>query len=176
MPSHPDALDAQRASTGDVQAFERLYWRHAPRIQTLSRRMLGPDEAADGVQEVFVRAWRKLEQFRGEATFGTWLYGLALSVLLRRAQQVRRVAQWTSPLDAATEPGAPMRPEITLDVMQALAMLPPDLRTVVVLHDMEGHTHVEIAHALEITVSASKMRLHRARTALRAYIGGEAHE
>src|SRR5688572_23433914 len=85
-----DHRDAHKAARGDTRAFERLYLRHAGRIRTLSRRLLGEAHADDGVQEVFLRAWSKLDMFRGDSTFGTWLYRLGTNVLLRQLELSRK--------------------------------------------------------------------------------------
>ena len=72
--------DVALATGGDSSAFERLYRTHVARIHSLARRMLGPSEADEVTQDIFVRAWQKLGQFRGEAAFGTWLHRLAVNV------------------------------------------------------------------------------------------------
>ena len=85
-----DDADAALATRGDVAAFERLYHRHAPRMHSLARRLLGASEADDAVQDVFMRAWSKLDTFHAESAFGTWLHRLAINVCLRRAERARR--------------------------------------------------------------------------------------
>ena len=159
-----DRADVALAAAGDARAFEHLYWRHAARIKALARRFLGSSEAEDGTQEVFVRAWSRLGQFRGEAAFGTWLHRLAVNVLLRllERQQMHPINDTHDPasLEARTT-------ERDVDLEKALQTLPAGIREVVVLHDMESYTHEEIASVLAIGVSASKMRLHRGRSALR---------
>src|SRR2546422_1579812 len=77
-----DAVDVSLAARGDRRAFERLYRRHVARIHGLASRMVGHQEAGEITQDVFVRAWEKLGTFRGEAQFGTWLYRLAINVIL----------------------------------------------------------------------------------------------
>ncbi|HEX2077163.1 MAG TPA: sigma-70 family RNA polymerase sigma factor [Longimicrobium sp.] len=173
MSLDPDAFDAGLAARGDAEAFRRLYVRHAGRIQTLARRFLGPADASDGAQEVFVRAWTRLEQFRGEAAFGTWLHRLAVNVLLRQAERTTRWTAGRTPLDPELAEAPAGHPALRARLDRALASLGPGLREVVVLHDMESYTHEDIAAALGITVSASKMRLHRGRSALRAFLGGK---
>src|SRR4051812_19703827 len=92
MSAEHDRADAALAAAGDAEAFGRLYWRHAARVKALARRLLGPADADDGAQEVFVRAWSRLGQFRGEAAFGTWLHRLAVNVLVRQLHRQRRRA------------------------------------------------------------------------------------
>ena len=169
MSAEPDRADATLAAAGDAAAFGRLYWRHGARIRALARRLLGSGEAEDGTQEVFMRAWHRLPQFRGEAAFGTWLHRLAVNVLLRERERGRRHSTEDTPLESLA---AELRPPRDLDLERALATLPPGTREVVVLHDMESYTHDEIGRLLGIGESASKMRLHRGRSALRGLLAG----
>ena len=164
-----DRADVSLAARGDSVAFGRLYWRHAARIKALARRLLGPADADDGAQEVFVRAWQRLDQFRGDAAFGTWLHRLAVNVLLRELERSRRHSAEAAPLEALP---ARQQPGADVDLERALATLAPGIREVVVLHDMESYTHDEIGDLLGIGVSASKMRLHRGRSALRGLLAG----
>lgn len=169
MTAAQDDVDAALATRGDVAAFERLYHRHAPRMHSLARRLLGTFEADDAVQDVFIRAWNKLDTFRAEAAFGTWLHRLATNVCLRRAEQARRVAFDELPdLDAL--PARAREPDMRLDLANALDRLTPALRHVVVLFDLEGYSHEEIAGLLGISADSSKMRLHRGRSALRTLL------
>ncbi|HJR33881.1 MAG TPA: RNA polymerase sigma factor, partial [Gemmatimonadales bacterium] len=121
----------------------------------------------DGTQEVFVRAWRRLGQFRGESAFATWLHRLAVNVLLRELERSRRHPSDDAPLDTLADE---TKPAGDPDLERALALLPAGLREVVVLHDMESYTHDEIGRLLGIGRSASKMRLHRGRSALRGML------
>jgi RNA polymerase sigma factor (sigma-70 family) len=159
-----DRADVALAAAGDARAFERIYWRHAARIKALARRFLGSSEADDGTQEVFVRAWSRLGQFRGDSAFGTWLHRLAVNVLLRALERQRKGPPSDMHDPALLEARSTDR---DVDLERALQSLPAGLREVVVLHDMESYTHAEIASSLAIGVSASKMRLHRGRSALR---------
>ena len=84
-----DLRDARLATEGDARAFERLYRKHVPRVHGLARRMVGHEEADELTQDVFVRAWERLETFRGEAAFGTWIHRVAINVMLAR-QEVRK--------------------------------------------------------------------------------------
>lgn len=164
--------DVALAARGDLAAFERLYHAHAGRVRALVRRMLG-GEAGDHMdeltQDVFVQAWRKLGDFRGEAAFGTWLHRIAVNRCLAHRQQAglarRRYADDPEPLERAP---APRRsPELRLDIEAAIAALPEGMRRILVLHDIEGFTHEEIAERFGIAVGTSKSQLHRARLALR---------
>lgn len=170
-----EQADVRRAAAGDTAAFERLYRSHAARIHALCRRMTGPDEADDLTQEVFVRAWRKLDGFRGDAAFGTWLYRLAVNVILaKRATLGSYRARFTTEADAAApvaETGRMPRPVGSrLDLERAIRKLPEGARRVFVLHDVEGYTHEEIAGMLSVSTGTSKSQLHRARMALREHL------
>src|SRR5436309_11231145 len=132
--------DVALATGGDSSAFERLYRTHVARIHSLTRRMLGPSEADEVTQDIFVRAWQKLGQFRGEAAFGTWLHRLAINVVIERrrsfAVQRERMTDDPSALDMLTV--APARADLTVDFEQAIAQLPPGARARFTLHDVEG--------------------------------------
>jgi len=167
-----EADDVLSAARGDVDAFGRLYRRHAERIHVLARRLVGSDLADEATQDVFVRAWTKLGSFRGDAQFGTWLHRLAINVLIRRAQSSRRREQRDTDLDPFLHARGTSDLNVRLDLEAALASIDKSYRQVVVLHDMEGYSHEEIASLLGIGVSASRMRLSRARTALRAFMAG----
>lgn len=164
-----DLRDARLASEGDTRAFERLYRKHVPRVHGLARRMVGHEEADELTQDVFVRAWERLETFRGEAAFGTWIHRVAINVMLAR-QEVRKRERGRFEDDDAQVEAAPVPPresESRLDVEAALRNLPEGARRVFVLHDMEGYKHHEIAEMLDITVGTSKSQLHRARMLMR---------
>ncbi len=169
MTPEGDLRDARLASEGDTRAFERLYRKHVPRVHGLARRMVGHEEADELTQDVFVRAWERLETFRGEAAFGTWIHRVAINVMLAR-QEVRKRERGRFEDDDAhvdTTPVTPREAESRLDVEAALRNLPEGARKVFVLHDMEGYKHHEIAEMLHITVGTSKSQLHRARMLMR---------
>lgn len=162
------------AVAGDELAFERIYRRHSGRIYNLAWRMLGEDHAAEGTQQVFVRAWYKLGTFRGESQFGTWLHRLAVNVFLGERGTLgtarSRFHEDDSPLELVAGGSASSSPEFELDFEAAIARLPEGYRRVFVLHDVEGYTHEEIGSALGIAPGSSKAALHRARNALRKHL------
>lgn len=161
--------DVALAARGDAAAFERLYRTHVARIHSLARRMLGPREADEVTQDIFVRTWQKLGTFRGDAAFSTWLHRLAVNVIIERrrswAIQRQRLDDDPTALDGVSVP--PVRSDLTLDFEQALATLPDGARAILMLHDVEGHKHREIAELLDITSGTSKRQLHRARMLMR---------
>ena len=167
-----DASDVAAAAAGDVRAFERVYRRHVARVHSTAVRMLGPEEADDATQDVFVRAWQRLGQFRAESSFGTWLFRLAVNVMLSR-REVVSIRQKRHVNDADAVEGlsaAPMTPELGIDFESAIARLPPGMRRIFILHDIEGYKHDEIAEMLGIAQGTSKSQLHRVRMILRTYL------
>jgi RNA polymerase sigma factor (sigma-70 family) len=160
-------------AAGDDTAFRTLYRRHTPRVRALVGRMLGGHEADtdDVLQDTWVRAVVGLQSFRGDSTLGTWLSSIGIKVaweLIRR----RRPGILTDMLET---PSAPMPDTIArVDLDVALSRLPDAYRIVVVLHDVEGYTHDEIARQLGVAEGTSKSNLSRARRALRAML--ESHE
>ena len=166
--------DVALAAAGDSSAFERIYRVHVARIHSLTRRMLGSHEADEVTQDIFVRTWQKLSQFRGDSAFSTWLHRLAVNVVIERrrsfAIQRERMSDDPSALDRVTV--APARADLTVDFEQAIGQLPPGARQIFVLHDVEGYKHREIAAMLEIATGTSKRQLHRARMLMRTYLTG----
>ncbi len=167
-----EAVDATLAASGDAHAFERLYRAHVARIHSLARRMIGVDDAEEVTQDVFVRAWEKLGTFRGESSFGTWLYRLAINVILARRAVLGRQRERMRGGDEVLQriQDCPATPELEMDFESALSRLPDGARQVFVLHDVEGFKHQEIAEMLGVTAGTSKAQLHRARMALRRHI------
>lgn len=168
-----DGNDASLAGEGDMQAFERLYRRNLDQVRRLAIRMVGADDADDATQDVFVRVWAKAATYREESSFRTWLHRLAVNVLVRRAQRSQRIAKRFLQVDMTVHPGRADPSDARMDVQTALNRLAPEVRAVVVLHDMEGYSHEEIGQILGIGVSAARMRLHRARMALRAFASAD---
>lgn len=163
----------EQAGKGDRAAFEKLYRRHRDRIYGLMWRLTGGDAALaeDLLQEAFVRAWQKLDSFRGESRFGTWLHRLSANVALSdRRIRLKRVQRET-PLDDAAERTATgdrdVRAGQQMDLEHAIASLPERARTVLVLYDIEGYSHAEIAEITNMAVGSSKAQLHRARKLVR---------
>jgi RNA polymerase sigma-70 factor, ECF subfamily len=165
--------DVALAASGDPSAFERLYRMHVARIHSLTRRMLGGQDADEVTQDIFVRTWQKLDQFRGDSAFATWLHRLAVNVVIERrrsyAIQRGRIAEDPDVLDFATV--APIRGDLRIDFEHAIERLPPGAREVFVLHDVEGYKHREIAAMLDIASGTSKRQLHRARMLMRRHLG-----
>lgn len=184
LPSVPQAIDvidedvalARRAARADVQAFEQLYRRHHRRVHGVIVRLVGQAgaRAEDLTQEAFVRAWQALPGFRFESAVSTWLHRLAVNTALMelRAQRSRPGLDGDEEaLAGAATPDTAGQALLGRDLERAVATLPPRARAVLVLHDVEGWKHEEIAEELGMAVGSSKAQLHRARGLLRMHIG-----
>jgi RNA polymerase sigma-70 factor, ECF subfamily len=169
-----EAAEISAARGGDARAFERLYRVHVDRVFSLCVRMAGDRTLAEELtQDCFVRAWERLSSFRGESAFGTWLYRLAVNVVLNARKTAGRSRKRFVTEEGDEERSEPVdresyqNPGTTMDLEQAVAGLPPGARRVFVLHDVQGYRHEEIAEMLGITSGGSKAQLHRARLLLR---------
>lgn len=171
-----DGALVRAAARGEVAAFEALYRRHAGRVHGVIARLVGGagSRAEDLTQEAFVRAWQALPAFRFESAFGTWLHRLAVNTALMelRSRRSRPLDEDEEALDCVgAADSAGQRTALRMDLERAVAGLPPRARAVLVLYDVEGWTHEEIAAELGIAVRSSKAQLHRARQLLRARLG-----
>jgi RNA polymerase sigma-70 factor, ECF subfamily len=164
------------ARAGDRLAARQLYDRHAPRVYRLIFRMVGEDALAqEYTQDTFVKAFDRLEQYRGESAFSTWLHSVAMSQVLTGFRRRKRLRSRELDLDEAASVATP--PDATdpylRDRLKAeLERLPERLRLPVVLHDVEGFTHREIGEMLDIPQGTSKARLFEARAKLREALAG----
>ncbi|HLM53451.1 MAG TPA: sigma-70 family RNA polymerase sigma factor [Pseudoxanthomonas sp.] len=178
--AHADACLARLAASGDAGAFEALYRRHASRVHGVIVRLVGAQgvRAEDLTQEAFVRAWQALPKFRFESAVSTWLHRLAVTTALMELRSRRSGPRFDDAEDALDDLGmadsAGSGTALGMDLERAVATLPPRARAVLVLHDVEGWKHEEIAASLDMAVGSSKAQLHRARHLLRARLGGEA--
>lgn len=165
--------------SGDPSAERLFYDRHVDRVWRLAYRFAGEgDLAQDIVQETFVRAFAKLESFRGESSLATWVTSVATTSALNTLRKVKRFRTQVS-LEAATEiahPGRHAEPDLKRRMSEAIAALPEGYRTVFLMHDVEGYTHEEIGTALGIQSGTSKAQLFRARARLREALADFAGE
>ena len=167
-----DVRLVRQAQAGDMAAFEELYRRNIGRVFALCVRMAGDAALAEELaQDVFVRAWQRIDSFRGDSAFSSWLHPLTVNVALtERRSRRRRTARVMATEDPTVFERAPERlPETGagMDIDKALATLPPGARSVFVLHDVEGYKHHEIAEMTGVAPGTSKAQLHRARRLLR---------
>lgn len=162
-----DELTLRRACNGDGAAFASLYDRYAKPAYNLSLRMLGDSAAAeDVVQEVFLRLLDRLRGFRGDAPFGAWLRRMVANAAIDELRR-RRWLESESELPVAQFPQTRSLAEQQVEAWQALMELSPAARAIVVLHEIEGYTHVELAAMFGHSESYSKSILSRALLRLR---------
>ncbi len=155
---------------GDERAFRELYRRHTPRLYQLVLRLVESEQdTEDIVQEAWIRATEAAANFRWESGFSTWLTGIAIN---RFKEMLRKRNRWPAvALDQVHEPEC--KPEHVgerIDLERALSLLPVGYRTVLVLHDLEGYRHEEIAEQLGIAAGTSKSQLFHARRYVRALL------
>jgi RNA polymerase sigma-70 factor (ECF subfamily) len=174
----PERALLLRPQGGDLDAFRELIQLFERRIRGVLGRLLDdPRDVEEAAQDTFVQAWRHLDRFRGEAAPFTWLYRIAVNEALQRT---RRRRPNTQPLEPTAELERRMSPESTAPrplpadvaagqredvarLVSEIRALPSESRVPLVLRDLEGWSYEDVAAVLEITVSAAKSRVHRAR-------------
>ena len=170
VPITDQALAERIVGVGDESAFRELYHRHTPRLYQFVLRVMGGDEleAEDVVQDTWIKATRNLAGFRWESRLDTWLTGIGLNLCRNR---LRTSGRWTD-LDEGTlrRVEAPAG-ESRIDLEKAIGMLPAGYRTVLILHDIEGFKHSEIAERLGVSEGTSKSQLWSARRQMRRLLG-----
>ncbi len=178
-----DAVKDEDTIRGELQSFEELFKLYNGKVYSVCLRMTrNTAEAEDLSQEVFVQVFRKLDTFRGESSFTTWLHRLTINHVLMYFRKTRRR------LEHLTEDGEmpelpikgrnvlmsmPMLDRLALD--EAIIQLSPGYRAVFLLHDVEGLQHTEIAHILGCSVGTSKSQLHKARLKMRCLLRRRTH-
>jgi RNA polymerase sigma-70 factor, ECF subfamily len=171
----PDRALIRAAAGGDADAFEGFVRRYEQRIVSLAATIVGPEEAEDVAQEVFVRVYRALPTFRGDSAVRTWLYRIAVNVgRSYRSHWWRRAAVWG---DSGADETAAFDPEDSSDfettwltrdaIERALQSLPEDLRVAVVLRDLHGLEYREISEGTGVPIGTVESRIFRARRRLR---------
>lgn len=154
-------------------SFRQLYRQHSGRLHALVRRLLGGHPDTDEVfQESWVRIVESLGRFAGRSSFATWSSGLALNCVREWRRQRYHLPGELGESEQELRRGSP---DVALDLEQVLAALPMGYREVLVLHDVHGHTHAEIAELLSITIGTSKSQLSRARRAARELLPEDLH-
>jgi len=157
-----------RAQQSDMQAFESLYRMHVDKIYGLCLRMTGNvSEAEDCAQEAFIQAWNKLDRFRGDSAFATWLHRIAVNAVLGRMRKSKREHDRIQvAADASAAPASIADDGELRDLSDAVDRLPEGARHVFVLHAVYGYSHDEASKMLGIAPGTSKAQLHRARRLL----------
>ncbi|NIR29206.1 MAG: sigma-70 family RNA polymerase sigma factor [Gammaproteobacteria bacterium] len=165
-----DRTLVERAQRGERHAFDRLVLRHQSRLLSVIVRYVGDSwEAADVVQEVFLKAYRSLSGFRGDSQFYTWLYRIAVNVTKNhlavrgRHPEGSRQSEEREALDYATPEDNVSKDQLESLVMQALRDMPGDMRTAIVLRELEGLSYVDIARTTKAPLGTVRSRIHRAR-------------
>ena len=163
----------RRAQRGDNIAFEQLVRRHQRYVFNVAYRVLNDyAEAEDMTQEAFLRAWRGLPGFRGQAQFTTWLYRIVHNLCLNRLPRLKRELLQTEPLEEALTTPTPFQAELT-EIREQMAFLhtqldqlPEKYRLVLTLRFLQRLSYEEIATALDLPIGTVKTHIHRARRLL----------
>ena len=172
----PDGELVRRFLAGDAGAATELITRHERRVYAVCLRVLGnPDDAADAAQDALLAMIRKLDGFRGEAAFTTWLYRVAMNVCYDHLRRAKRRPVLRRDDDApAPEPALDDHADAVAgahDVAAALEQVPEDFRVAIVLADVHDLPYDEIAKVLDLPVGTVKSRVHRGRIALAKALG-----
>jgi RNA polymerase sigma-70 factor (ECF subfamily) len=177
--AHQEASDQAlvlRVLGGDLDAFGTILARHQHRVYNIAAGFAASsDDAGDLAQEIFIKAYRSLRYFRGQAAFSTWLHRIAVNACVDYARRRARSgclpledAVLPAPDDAGLDPQRELeRKQLRLRLVRAIGGLSLKLRVALVLHDIDGLTHEEIAHAVGCSVGTTKSRLFRAREEVR---------
>lgn len=169
------------AKEGDEEAFGALFNLHKRRVYTLCLHMSKDvAEAEDLTQDAFMRVYRKLDTFRGDSKFSTWVYRIAVNTVLakfRRSRSEMLSVDKEVRVDASFQNQEVGRGDVQLlgavdriTLLRAIEELPPGCRTVFILHDVEGYEHHEVADLLKCSIGNSKAQLHKARLKIRTWL------
>ena len=159
----------QRAQEGDPLAVREIYRMYSPRVYAIVKRLAGDEGLAeDWAQEAWVRIFRALGTFRGDSRFTTWLHRIAVnSALHGRRWRERRVRDETPMIETLPARAHSDQTLLRMKLEKAMQQLPERMRQVLVLHDVEGYTHEDIADFLGVTAGTSKSQLFKARARMR---------
>lgn len=163
-----------RSLNGDRKAYEKLYRANVGKVYALCLRMCGQKELAEDLaQESFIRAWQKLDSFRGDSKFSSWLYRLTSNVVIGhlRSNSKWQIEQYDEALHerALNESGHSETINANQsDIEKALLTLPEKARVVLIMHDYLGYKHIEISEMTGMAIGTSKTHLHRAKAQLKA--------
>ena len=166
----------KKSQLGDKSAFEELVKRHQELVFSLSFKLTGNRELANDVaQEAFIRAWKAIGKFRGDSTFGTWIYRITVNTAWTLRKKAKKhyslnIEDTQEPVvvDEKKDPElVAINSDLSLVLRKALNQIPLEQRIIVEFKNIEGRSHKEIADYLDISVTAAKVRLHRAHQKLR---------
>jgi RNA polymerase sigma-70 factor (ECF subfamily) len=177
---------AIRASRGDAEAFKQLVLEHSGLVYRVALRILGIKDAQDASQEVWIRVWRNIENFRGDSAFSTWLYRITVNTCLSiRRKESRRVERGYSgdELPFLPEPSVDADPEAAAlssqqreELQAALGHVRAEHRAALVLRHMEGLSYAEIAQILDVPEGTAKGWVSRGRAAMLVALAGKEHD
>lgn len=176
-----------RAAQGNVEAFTRLVRQHSDLVYRVALRILGPEAAKDASQEVWVRVWKALEDFRLDSAFSTWIYKITVNTCLSELRRERGRTERERPhheiLEHLQEPDGEGDPEAAAlgrerqeEAIRCMQELRPDHRAALVLRHLEGLSYAEISEVLEVPEGTAKGWVSRGRTTLLmmlSYNGGD---
>lgn len=168
----------QRASGGDPSAFNQLMAQHEKKMYAVALRMFSNrEDAQDCLQEAMLRVYRAIGGFKGQSSFSTWIYRITMNTCLDELRRKKNkqsasldslLEQGWSPVDAGGTPERhAVRAEVRRELNRAIQELPEDMRSAVVLRDIQGFSYEEIAVMLDANVGTIKSRISRAREKLR---------
>lgn len=175
------------AQSGDATAFKNLYQTHCRRVYALCLRMIGnPAEAEDLTQEAFLQLYRKIQSFRGDSSFSTWLHRVTVNIVLMKFRKKKHeevsLEEYTDCDEESPSPRqfgeADLRLTGSVDrihLQRAIDQLPPGFKSIFILHDIQGYKHQEIGEILGCSAGNSKSQLHKARMRLRELLKGGTH-
>lgn len=171
------------AQRGDAAAFENVYQAHSRRVYALCLRMVGnPAEAEDLTQEAFLQMYRKMQTFRGESSFSTWLHRVTVNIVLMKLRRKKHAEVSLEEGTERDEDSTSVRSEFgeadlrltgsidRINLQRAIEQLPPGFKSIFILHDIQGYKHHEIGEILGCSAGNSKSQLHKARMRLRALL------
>lgn len=165
------------AQNGDRQAFYLLYQQHIARIYAVCWRLLGDaQKAEDACQEIFIKVWQRLPEFKGDSTLATWLHSIATRTAIDLWRQDKRLRfvdsdELIDSADALQADSTQPAPGQQRDLELAIQRLPAQAKAVFILFALEGYQHNEISSLLDIAEGSSKAQYHRARQLLRGFLG-----
>ena len=166
----------KKSQLGDKNAFEELVKRHQELVFSLAYKLTGNRELANDVaQEAFIRAWKAIQKFRGDSTFSTWIYRITVNTAWTLRKKAKKhyslnIEETQEPvvIDEKKDPEfLAINSDLSSVLKKALDQIPVEQRIIVELKNIEGRSHKEIAEYLDISVTAAKVRLHRAHQKLR---------
>lgn len=165
----------RRAQEGEAAAFDELYEAHVGRVYALCLRMSADQGLAEElVQDVFVKAWRKIGSFSGVSAFSTWLYRItanaALDAIKRHRRDPVRGLSISDEGEFANQAAAEVDPITRLSLERALASLPDRARMAIVLYAVEGYRYEEVAELMGVSIGTVKSHIHRARELLLTHL------